>query len=196
MAASEISICSNALILLGAKPISSFTSEGGDRALLAGNLFPTIRDYILRKHPWNCATKRVALAPDADNAGDLIVPAFDWDYQYSRPGDWQRTLSVGLNGCADPYVNEGKKILSDANPLYLRYIFRNEDISSWDPSLVYVVQAAMKAAFAYAVTESTSQQELCIKEAADALKEAKAIDGSEDPPDELGDFPTYNARMR
>jgi hypothetical protein len=73
MAASRVSICSNALLLLGGKTINAL-DEDNDRARLASNLFEPVRNYVLRRHPWNCAVKRVTLSPDVD------TPAFDWAF--------------------------------------------------------------------------------------------------------------------
>ena len=63
--ATKVSICSNALLLLGDKTINSL-DEGTDRASLASNLYDSVRDSLLRSHPWNCAVKRVILAPDTE----------------------------------------------------------------------------------------------------------------------------------
>ena len=60
--ATAVSICSNALLMLGDNPINSFdesaTPGGLDRARIADNLWPSTRNSILRSHPWNCAIKR------------------------------------------------------------------------------------------------------------------------------------------
>src|SRR3546814_9999800 len=66
----EVSICSNALLRLGADPINSFDEADNfgsniERARLCANLWPNVRRQVIRSHPWNCATKRVVLSPDA-----------------------------------------------------------------------------------------------------------------------------------
>jgi hypothetical protein len=76
-------------------------------------------------------------------------------FQFSVPDDWLRTLRVGAQGQEDDHQSEGRKILSDANPLYLRYIFRNVTVASWDTMLVHGVSLLMKAALAYPITKST-----------------------------------------
>ena len=63
MGASQVSICSNASLMLGGHPINAM-DEPTDRARLASNIWPQLRDYVLRAHPWNCAVKRVALPPE------------------------------------------------------------------------------------------------------------------------------------
>lgn len=188
MAASDISICSNALLLLGAKTISSF-DENNDRARLASNLYPMIRNYLLRSHPWNCAIKRVALAPDA------TAPEFDWDNQFTLPGDFMRVLAVGEADAEVEFKIESGKLLCDENPCYLRYVWRNEDPATWDDMLVWGMTQAMKAAFAYPITQSTSLEDLVDKACEKVLKKARAVDGQDDTPDTLGDSPLLNSRF-
>ena len=108
MSISAVSICSNALLLLGDKPIDSFDVDN-DRTRLVANLYEMKRDRVLRAHSWNCATKRVILSPDTDG------PPFGWGYQFTLPNDWLRTLSVGEDGQEDDYAIEGRKILMDSN---------------------------------------------------------------------------------
>src|SRR5687767_8610617 len=141
----EVAICSNALVLLGGKAIASLT-ENTPGASAAANLYPSIRNAILRSHPWNCATKRVALAPN------VTAPAFDWDYAFDLPGDWLRTLSVGEVGTDVPYAMEGRQIFSDDNPCYLRYLWRNTNPANWDDLLIDAVTIALAARLALPIT--------------------------------------------
>lgn len=185
--ATDISICSNALLMLGQSAISSF-SETGDRVTLCANLYPSVRDAVLRSHPWNCATKRVLLSPANP------PPAFDFSCRFPKPSDWLRTLQVGKNGCQIDFRSEGRSILANANALPLVYIARVSPVE-WDPSLVHVVELAMAAKLAYAVTSSTSMEQLKMQEFKDALKSAKAEDGQDDPPEEFEEGSFVEARF-
>lgn len=187
--ATPVSICSNALLMLGDAPISSFEDDS-DRARLAANIWPTARDYVLRRHPWNCAVKRVVLNPDMD------APAFDYARQFSVPGDLLRVLSIGRDGERIPYKVEGRKILSDASALQLRYIFRNEVTSTWDTLLVWGMTQVMRAVFSYGITQSTSLEQLVETVMRDVLRQARAVDGLEDEPDALDESPLMLARYR
>lgn len=188
MAATDVSICSNASLLLGGNPINSLT-ENTDRARLASNLFPVVRDYVLRRHPWNCAVKRVVLSPDSD------APAFDWAYQFTLPSDYMRALSVGQAGEEVEYKIEGRKLLSDDNPCYLRYVYRNDIPASWDDMLVYAMTVSMRAVMAYPITQSTSLEQLIEQELKDVLKQARAVDGQDETPETFGDSPLLASRF-
>lgn len=190
MAVSEVSICSNALLMLGDNPIASLT-DGSTRATLAANLYPFVRDDILRAHYWNCATKRVLLAPEVD------VPAYGFGRQFALPGDFLRVRQAGYDGSEVPYAIESGKILCDSNPLPLRYVWRNENPAAWDTQLVFVMTLAMAAQLAYPITKSASAEENRFGQFGTALKKAKAVDGMDEPPE--GDEATFDllrARFR
>lgn len=185
MAASAISICSNALLLLGARPINDF-NEDADHAVLCANIWPTVRNALLRRHPWNVAMHSVALSPD------VTAPVMDFAYRFALPGDCLRIWQVGRRGERPSYRVEGRAILSDENPLYLRY---QRDVSEgdWDAQLVHLATLGMKASIAYAVTKSQATAEGARDEFRLALATAMAIDGQEDEPQTLGDFPLLAA---
>lgn len=179
---SAVQICSNALLMLGDKTVASF-AEDPDRATVVSNLWPAVRLSVLRAHPWNSAAKRVVLSPDA------TAPAFGpWAYQFTVPGDFVRVMSVGIDGCEDPYVLEGRKLLMDTAVCYLRYVFDQDDPSQWDSLLVDVMTYAMAARAAYPITASTSLAAEMSGQFERVLKTAKAIDGQENPPETLGNF--------
>lgn len=183
---SKIIICSNALLQLGAATISSF-DEGTDLSLLCSNLWEQTRDGVLRAHPWNCATKRVSLAPTAD------APVYEFSFAYNLPGDFLRLAEAdtGYN-----YKVEGRQILADENPLLIKYIWRNTDVPSYDALLIEALTAAMKAALAYPVTKSTTKESETLALYMERLKLARAVDGQEGTPDAIGSSQLLNARRR
>lgn len=186
--ATKVSICSNALLMLGAKTINSL-SEDSDRASLASNLYDSQRDAVLRSHPWNCAVKRVVLAPDA------AAPAFDYGAQFTLPGDWLRTISVGNENDEMDYKHEAGKILANGTVLPLRYIFRNEVEATWDALLVSAMELKMASEMAYPITGSASMADMLHQKFLQILRQARAIDGQDDPPQTMGDFPLLNSRF-
>lgn len=183
--ATDVSICSNALLLLGQKPISTLAESS-----LAENLWPTVRESVLRSHPWNCAVKRRILAPAAE------APEFDWGYKFLLPEDWLRTLQVGEYQREIEYQSEGRYLLADVDALPLRYIAANADVASWDTLLVNAATYGMAAAMAYPVTSSASLAQVMEQKLQLALREARTIDGQDDPPVTMGDFPLLAARFR
>lgn len=188
--ATGVSICSNALLMLGAQTINDFADQLNlDRAKLCANLYPTVRDDMLRSHPWNCAIKRAVLAPDA------VAPAFGYTHSFELPADFMRVLEVGTNGAQIDYLVEGRTIQADTTVLELRYVFRNEVENTWDAHLVKLVTVAMAAVLAYPITQSSALQQSFEQKLEMTLKGARAVDGQEDPPQTLGDERLLRARF-
>lgn len=188
--ATGVSICSNALLMLGAQTINSFSDQVNlDRAKLCANLYPSNRDKLLRAHPWNCCIKRIILAPDAD------APPFGFEHAFELPADCLRVLEVGAAGQQIDYLVEGRSIQANTTVLELRYVFRNEVESTWDSQLVDLMTMSMAAVLAYPVTQSTAERASREEEFRQALKVAKSVDGQEDPPQTLGDERLLSARF-
>lgn len=188
--ATGVSICSNALLMLGSQTINDFEDqENLDRAKLCANLYPTVRDDLLRSHPWNCCIKRAVLAPDA------VAPLFGYDHSFELPADFSRVLEVGSSGQQIDYLVEGRSIQANTTVLELRYVFRNEVENTWDAHLVALATQAMCAALAYPVTQSTAKQAGEEQKLELMLRRARAVDGQEDPPQTLGDERLLAARF-
>lgn len=80
MSFSKVQLSSNALILLGDSPISSFTEEGAG-AVTASNLYESSYLSILSSHRWNFATKKATLAKLT------ALPKNEYKYQFQMPTD-------------------------------------------------------------------------------------------------------------
>ena len=182
-----VSICSSALLMLGDNPINSF-SDPTDRARMAAATWDQARDFVLRSHPWNCAVKRVTLAPTT------TAPAFEWSYAFTLPGDCLRVLSVGLDGERPPYKVEGREILMMTNVCQLRYVWRNDNPATWDSMLVWGMTNVMRSIFAYGLTQSGSLEQLVQQVLQPLIRQAQAVDGSEDENEALDDSPLIAAR--
>lgn len=75
-----ITICSDALLMLGAKAISSF-NDGTDESSVCDRLYPDIRDSTLMMYPWSFSFKKIQLARL------VTAPGSVWRYAYQLPGD-------------------------------------------------------------------------------------------------------------
>jgi hypothetical protein len=75
-----ITICSDALLMLGAKAISSF-NDGTDESSVCDRLYPDIRDSTLMMYPWSFSFKKIQLARL------VTAPGSVWKYAYQLPGD-------------------------------------------------------------------------------------------------------------
>lgn len=191
--ASEVSICSNALLMLGDKPISSFKEADSPtniaRSQLCGNLYPQVRNAVLRGKNWNCARARQLVMPSTEK------PAFEYTAKFLKPGDWLRTIQVGHTGSDLDFKDEGGFILANVDSLPLIYIFKNESVQTYDVLLVEVLTHAMAWRMAYPVTKSTSLMDKLEKALLSVWQQASAVDGQDDGPEDLGSFDMLSARL-
>lgn len=183
--ATDVEICSVALMRLGDAPIASL-ADGTKRATICANLYGPAKRDLLRRHTWNCCITRVLLAPLAG------APAYGWSHWFAKPGDWIRTLDVGIDG-NDEFVFEGGRILYNGTSLPFRYVAEKSE-GNWDSNLTDVMIARMEQDLTYPITKSTSLMETKAQMYRDVLKQAKSIDGQENPPDQLGDSPFVDVR--
>lgn len=187
MATSVVEICRNGLLLLGDAVINSFDDDN-DRTTLVANLWPNALNAVLRAHPWNCSIKPLALGPEA------VTYGFDHSHSFLLPGDWLRTVSVGRKGEFPDYEQAGGRIMMDESVCYLRYVYLNDNVASYDASLVSALEAYMAMLAAYPITKSASVQESMQKLYLHQLKMAKNIDGQENPSEDWGESPLLSAR--
>lgn len=139
---SALSICSDALLLLGAKPISSFT-EGTDEASTCDSLYPNIRDQALSIYTWSFAFKKVQLARLTS------TPTNEYKYEYQLPSDRlaaPRAVydsgSVGAN-VVNNYKIMGSKLLTNNETVYIDYLYsvHEADMPVWFVQLLKYLMA-------------------------------------------------------
>lgn len=117
-----VSICSDALLLIGAKAISSF-NDGTDESSVCDRLYPDIRDSTLSMYPWSFSMKKVQLAQL------ITTPTTVWRYEYQLPGDKLSNPRAVYNS-ANPgspvqkdWEIQGDKLLTNLTSVYIDYQF-------------------------------------------------------------------------
>jgi len=168
--ASIVEICNSALNQLGASTILALT-ENSKNGRICNSRYDTVKDAVLRSHPWNCATKRQILAQDTD------TPAWGFVYQYTLPSDCLRVLAI--ENYDSDYKIEGRKILSNDSEISLIYISAISDPNEMDVLLREVIGSALAADIAYAVTANASISRQMEERYLLKLKEARHADASE-----------------
>lgn len=192
--ATDTSIVSNALLMVGAQTINSLGdgTDLSDRQRIGVNLYPMVRDYVLSSHPWSICIKRVTLNPDAVTLND---PWNDYANRFTLPPDYLRVISIGEQGIEADYRIEDGKLLCDDSPIKLRYLYRNDNPAKWTPLLVMAVTLAMRQVLAYPITQSASLEQLIDQAIEPMLRKARAIDSQDQPPEMLGDARLLGARF-
>ena len=172
----DINIINRALALLGVSRITSL-SDTSKPAATASVLWDDTRAAVFRSHPWNCLTKRVALAQSS------TTPAYGYTYQYQLPADFLRLIQ--LENATDNYQIENDFILYDNDTLNIQYLALITDVTKYDTLLVDTLAARLAAELAQPLLQSTGAMEKMWAVYDLKLKEARYVDAQENCQDVL-----------
>lgn len=174
--ASEVSICNNALVKLGSQTIISLT-EDSKKGRLCNQLYPEMRDVILRSHIWKFAIKRKELAQAVGS------PVYGWSYSYPLPSDYLRVIEPDIHDY--PYKIEGNALLCHEGRVFLQYIYRVTDPNKMDVSFREALSARLAFEMSIPLADDKSNHQLFEKRYERALSEARMVGAMEDYPGRL-----------
>lgn len=146
-----ITICSDALLLIGAKAITSF-NDGTDESSVCDRLYSDIRDSTLVMYPWSFNTKKVQLSRL------LTAPTSVWKYAYQLPGDRlagpravYESASPGASVQKDWEI-QGDQLLTNLEYVYIDYQYSAGEFS-WPQYFVQLMKYMMAWHLAEPITE-------------------------------------------
>ena len=173
--ASEVDIINSAMNMIGASNIIA-RDEDSKAARVSNQRYDSIRDAVLRAHPWNCAVTRRSLAPDSETV------AFDWDYQFTLPADPYCLRVLRLDYLDIEFRVEGRKIVTNEQSRNLIYIARGPDPHPYDTLLQEAIAARLAADVSFTLSQSTSLTQNMYSLYESKLKEARFVDATEGTP--------------
>lgn len=185
--ASEVDIANQALDLLGAETIVSLT-QNLENARVINRNYNLVLDSLLRAHNWNCAIRRVVLAPMAD------APEFDFDQQFLLPADCLRPIFPN-SPRPDWVVENGKILTNEGDTLNLRYIKRLTDPNEMDTCFSDVFAHELAKRIAEKVTQSATKRKLSKEDWEDAWKRAAKANAFEKLPEEQEESSWVQSRV-
>jgi hypothetical protein len=151
----SLSICSDALLLLGANTLSSF-NEGTTAATVADRLYDDIRTTLLVAYPWAWTLKKIRLAQSTS------APLNQWIYSYQLPTDRiNAPRAVFFSGQTSiPMTSDfeiiGDKLYSDYPDIYIDYQYDPGE-SLYPKHFVQLLKYFLAWHFAEPVTDVTSK---------------------------------------
>lgn len=198
----KLSICSDALILLGASPLSSF-SEGTDAAQICDRLYDDLKDSLIASYPWSWSFKKVQLARLTS------TPVSEWKYQYALPGDTIAGVKAVFNT-----NNPGARPISHGWEIHDSHLDTNEETiyvdyqysvneSQIPTYFVQLMKYAMAAEIAETVTDQITKAQYFEQKAYGSpqenrrggfFRQAANIDGSSKQVEAIEDFTLINVR--
>jgi len=179
---SNISLASNALLLLGHEPIASFT-EGTAGATIAANLYDTAYLSVLTNHRWRFATKQARLARLAE------TPINDYTYAFQLPSDCIYLIKVD----AQNYEVFGDKLYCNSSELLADYTYKVDE-DRLPPYFTKMLEFFLAAQFAVSLTGSIEKGEFFSKLYVNELKKAKFADSTQTPQVTFSDSRYITAR--
>jgi hypothetical protein len=198
----KLSICSDALIMLGANPLSSFT-VGTDDAQVADRLYDDVRDTLLMQYAYSWSIKKVKLA-------QLVqTPINEWKYIYQLPGNLlgnpKAVFNVGAVGATTQRDFEiyGDGLNTNYEQVWIDYQYRPEPFE-FPPYFVRLLKTALAAEFAEPVTDQITKADYFHSRAYGSPAEnmrgglvrvAINIDGADRPAQTIQEFPISDVRF-
>ena len=170
MTTTKISICNEALSMIGAKTIQSF-DDNTENARRCAAIYDSSRKALLRMHPWSFAKKRMQLAPVVTH------PTFGYAHAFPLPSDFVRVIDTGQIG----YEIEGRHILANSNLINLVYVFDNQNEQTWDALFCECMALYLIKKIAKPITGSNAEGDSAWQELKNMLKQARAVNAQERP---------------
>ena len=197
----DIRICSDALLMLGANPISSFT-EGTDESNICDRLYLDIKIRTLTIYDWSFSFKKVQLARL------VTTPTNEYKYEYQLPSDiiGRPNAVYDADDVGTPPRREyrlmGDKLLTDYESVYIDYQYNVPEYAlphyfvqllkyemAWHLALPITDQAD-KAEYWRTIAEGTPGE----NGRGGYIRQAMNIDSQGNPTNAIQDFSLINVR--
>lgn len=154
-----------------------------------GGAWDSARRAALRKNNWNFATKRARLT------ADTAAPEFEYDCAFTMPADFVRLVDVVGPYTRDrDWVFEGGKILANAAPLLIRYVYDCTAVSLWDDMFEMGMSIKLAELVCVTITGDVGLAEKLGKRFDGQFSDAQQVDATENPPVEFDPDPWLLAR--
>lgn len=205
---SNITICNQALNLLGADVISSFSDTSNDAATVCNNIYDTIKKQTLSLYPWSFALTKVQLARSS------TTPINEWSYQYDLPAtavsgtplqvyNSSATRVLPIQNYELLYTASGPTIATNESSIYIDYITSGISEGLMPSYFVQLLVYMMAWHLAEPVTDQTTKADYWRTVALGSMTEngrggyfrqAMNIDGRGKPNYAIVDFPLADVR--
>ena len=169
-----IDICSRALILIGAEPITSF-GDGTTEALVSVNMYEDVIRTSLVNTRWRFATNQAVL--------NLITsePTGRYDRAYQLPSGYLMVHTATVEDNIIDYQIYGDKLFADtsaSDTVILDFTFRANELD-FPSYFTIAVEYALAMVFATSVARDASLAALMEKQATSAMAKARSLDSQQ-----------------
>lgn len=173
-ASTPLDICSRALILIGAEPISSF-DDGTTEATVAVNMYEDVVQSALVNSRWRFATNQKVINRLTD------APTGRYDYAYQLPSDMIMLHGATVNGNLIEYQVYGDKLYADTTEtdvVIVDYSFRASEVN-FPSYFTLAVEFSLAIIFATSIARDASLAGLMTERAESAMAKARSLDSQQ-----------------
>lgn len=173
-AQSAVDVCSRALILVGAEPITSF-DDGNNEALIASNMYEDVARASLLNTRWRFSTDQAVLNRLSD------APTGRFDAAYQLPSGWLMTHVVTINDTPIEYQTYGDKLFcneSTNSELVLDFTYRANE-QGWPSYFTIAVEYELASVFAVSLARDQALAQLMAQQAATSMMRARNLDAQQ-----------------
>tara|TARA_R100001369_G_C3315839_1_gene168098 strand:- start:1863 stop:2450 length:588 start_codon:yes stop_codon:yes gene_type:complete len=168
---SPIDICSRALILIGAEPITSF-DDGNNEALVASNMYEDVAQSALVNTRWRFATDQLVLNRLSD------APTGRYEAAYQMPNNSLMIHALTVNGFNIEFQTYSDNLFcdSDASDVVIAdYTYRVTE-EFWPSYFTMAVQFQLASVFAISLARDGSLSQLMDQKGAMLMAKARGLD--------------------
>ena len=169
-----LDICSRALILIGAEPISSF-DDGTTEATVAVNMYEDVVQAALVNSRWRFATNQKIVNRLTD------APTGRYDYAYQLPSDMIMLHGATVNGNLIEYQVYGDKLFADTtetDTVIVDYSFRASEVD-FPSYFTLAVEFSLAIIFATSIARDASLASLMTERAESSMAKARSLDSQQ-----------------
>ena len=168
---SPVDICSRALILIGAEPITSF-DDGNNEALISSNMYEDVAQSALVNTRWRFATNQLVLNRLSD------APTGRYEASYQMPSDSLMIHALTVNGFNIEFQTYSDNLFCDADAsdeVVADYTYRVLE-QYWPSYFIMSVQFQLASVFAISLARDGSLSQLMDQKAALLMAKARGVD--------------------
>ena len=169
-----IDVCSRALILIGADPISSF-DDGNNEALVSSNMYEDVARASLLNTRWRFSTNQAVLNRLSD------APTGRFDAAYQLPSGWLMTHVVTVNDTPIEYQTYGDKLFCNetaTSELVLDFTYRADE-QGWPSYFTIAVEYELASVFAVSLARDQNLAQAMSQQAATSMMRARNLDAQQ-----------------
>tara|TARA_R100001082_G_C4292320_1_gene128714 strand:+ start:70 stop:663 length:594 start_codon:yes stop_codon:yes gene_type:complete len=169
-----LDICSRALILIGAEPISSF-DDGTTEASVAVNMYEDVAQSALVNTRWRFATNQATLNQLSD------APTGRYDLAYQLPSNLLMLHALTVNDNIIDYQMYGNKVYADTattDTVIADYTFRADE-ETWPSYFTLAVEFSLAIIFATSIARDANLANLMSQRSEITMAKARTLDSQQ-----------------